>query len=206
MNKSYISILSFLLVFFIFSCAQAYDKKIENDLYEIQLKTKINLHDVFNKSKETIFINEVKLLSWVGPYGGSLQDGDFPSEDNKKEIRMKFSPRIGIKVSSGLYGNIRLARFSNQQDAILAFRDFGPYSTGINLNSLFSGKKIDDASLCSQNLHNIVMCTHIVYKGYVFRVILRRAPSKKPYNLTQQDFDFADNMILAIKDLIDKSK
>lgn len=206
MNKSYVSLLSFLIVFFIYSCAQAYDKKIEKDLYEIYLKTKINLYDALNRSKDTIFINEVKLLTWVGPHGGSLQDSDFLSEDNKKEIRMKFSAHIDIKVSSGLYGSIRMARFNNQQDAILAFRDSGPYSTGIDLNSLFSGKKIDSATLCSQNLHNIIICSHIMYKGYTFRITLRRTPSKVPYNLAKKDYDFADSLILVIKDLIDKSK
>jgi len=205
MNKSCISLLSFFIVFLIYSCAQAYDKKIENDIYEIYLKTKINLYDVINRSKDTIFINEVKLLTWIGPHGGSLQDSDFSSEDNKKEIRMKFSAHIGIKVSSGLYGSIRMARFNNQQDAILAFRDSGPYSTGIDLNSLFSGKKIASVNLCSQNLHNIIICSHIMYKGWIFRITLRRTPSKVPYNLTKKDFDFADDMILTIKDLLDKS-
>lgn len=205
MNKKCAILLSFLLIFVIYNYALAYDQKIESGLYEIHLKTKINLYDLLKKSKDIFFFNEVKLLAWIGPNGGSLQDSDFSSEYNKKEIRMKFSAYISIKVSSGLYGSIRMARFNNQQDAILAFRDSGPYSTGIDFNSLFSGEKIDGAILCSQNLHNIIMCSHIMYKGYTFRITLRRMPSKDQYNLTKKDFDFIDNMVINIKDLIDKS-
>lgn len=206
MSKINIFLLSFLLNFVFFSCSLAYDKKIENDLYEINLKTQIKMDEIFKNYKGLISIKNVKLSVWTGKDGGSLQNYDFLSEDNKNDIRMKFTAYIDVKISSGLFGKIRMARFSNQQDAIRAYRDSAPYSTGIDVNSLFSGKTIDGTYLCSQNLNNETICSHIMHKGITFRITLwRKCSEGYKTSLKKEDFDFADNMILTIKDLIDKS-
>ncbi len=206
MNRINIFLLSFLLNFVFFSCSLAYDKQIENDLYKINLKTQIKIDEIFESYKNLISIKNIKLSVWTGKDGGSLQNYDFLSEDNKNDIRMKFTAYIDVKFSSGLFGKIRMARFSNQQDAIKAYRDSSPYSTGIDVNSLFSGQSINGAYLCSQNINNETICSHIMYKGVTFRITLwRKCLEGYKTSLKKEDFDFADNMVLNIKEVIDKS-
>lgn len=206
MNKIYCFVLSFVLSFVFFNNALAHDKKIESDLYEINLKTQINLNTLLNKYKDKLFIKKIDLSVWTGLISGRLPASDFSSKENMNDVRMKFTARINITApSAGLLLGIKMAHFNNQKDAVLAFYDSGSFVSSSDKGSLFSGEKMDAVKLCSQNLDNIMACSGIMYKGYAFQIIMRCDDSRGFRYLQKEDFDFADNMVLNIKDLIDKS-
>jgi len=206
MNKTYFFLLTFLLIFVFTSDALAYDTKIESDLYEINLKTRINIDALLNKYKDKMFIKKIDLSVWTGQLSGRLPASDFSSKENITDIRMKFTARISITApSAGLLLAIKVALFNTQQDAILAFYDSGSFASSSDKSSLFSGEKMDDVKLCSQNLDNIMACSGIMYKGYAFQIFMRCDDSRGFRYLQKEDFDFADNLVLNIKNLIDKS-
>ena len=206
MKKMFILLLNFLIFFCFFNYAWAYDKQIQKDLYEIYLKTQINLDDFFNQYKDKIFIKKIDLSVWTGPLSGRLPASDFSSKENITDIRMKFTARISITApSAGLLLAIKVALFNTQQDAILAFYDSGSFASSSDKSSLFSGEKMDDVKLCSQNLDNIMACSGIMYKGYAFQIFIRCDDSRGFRYLQKEDFDFADNAILKIKELIEKT-
>ena len=204
-----INLLLSIFIFFYLNCpVAAFDKQIDRDLYEFYLKTQLKLSNFFKTDSDTlpISIKKIKLSVWTGQYAGSLQNYDFLSDEHKKEIRMNFTAYIAIKLTPGLTGNLRIARFKNQKDAITAYRDSSPYSTFIDKNTLFSGKTIDDAYICSQDGGHInKICLNFMYKGFVFLLIVGRKPSRGIPALTKNDYELADNLVLAFKDLIDKT-
>jgi len=203
-----INILLSMFIFFYLNCpVAAFDKQIDRDLYEFYLKTQLKLSNFFKTDSDTlpISIKKILLTVWTGQYG-SLQEYDFLSDEHKKEIRMNFTAYIAIKLTPRLTGNLRIARFKNQKDAITAYRDSSPYSTFIDKNTLFSGKTIDDAYICSQDGGHInKICLNFMYKGFVFLLIVGRKPSRGIPALTKNDYELADNLVLAFKDLIDKT-
>lgn len=195
--------LSIIILILFFKIAFAENNQFKTDINNFYEKTKILIND-FLKNRNVKNIKNIKLSNWTGKEG-SLKPSDFTSEEKKNEIKQTLTINVELEFSSGLYGRIRMARFQTQENAIIAYRDSGPSSTALSYLSLFSGKKIKDAHVLSQNIYNNMIISYLIYKGCSFKIALGRSKSEKYLKLKKEDFDFADNIILNIKDLIDKS-
>ena len=167
---------------------------------------KDTINEAFTKAGfkiDDFFTCEAMLKSkiGVGPWSSPEAGCQYPNEEKKHQIKNTKSVQGELILKNNIILWINLANFKNKEDAHYGYAE----TCGELVNykeTLFSGKKIENADLITQVRPNkFAAYSYLSYKNCVCKFYFRTSQNE----LQKEDFQIMDDIIKLVIKIIEKS-